>query len=75
MNREKIIETLKEILLVFIVIGMLAGIFWVATLALVYTGSQYHLYYDNALKMVLSQYVFSPFGESVNMGESYLRFR
>jgi F0F1-type ATP synthase assembly protein I len=39
MDREKIIETLKEILLVFIVIGMLAGIFWIATLALVYTGS------------------------------------
>ena len=39
MNREKITEILKDVLLIFIVIGMFAVIFWIATLALVYTGS------------------------------------
>ena len=39
MNREKIIKIMKDILLVFIAIEIFAVIFWVATLALVYTGS------------------------------------
>jgi predicted nucleic acid-binding Zn ribbon protein len=39
MNKEKLIEVLKTIMMLFIGIGILALMMWIVTLALVATGS------------------------------------
>jgi len=39
MNKEKLIEVLKTIMMIFVGIGILALMMWMVTLALVATGS------------------------------------
>jgi hypothetical protein len=39
MNKEKLIEVLKTIMMIFVGIGILAFMMWMVTLALVATGS------------------------------------